>query len=58
MLRNSEEGCVLFDGNPCIIYEARPKTCRDFPHIAVGTHSLGGRLFDALEDNKHLTGYL
>jgi Fe-S-cluster containining protein len=69
-LRSSKEGCVFLDGNLCMIYEARPKTCRDFPHVAVGTHSLGGRqsslarwaalcpiIFNALESYKHLTGY-
>lgn len=69
-LRNSEKGCVFLDGNLCMIYEARPKTCRDFPYVGVGTHSLGGRqsslarwaalcpiIFNALERYKHLTGY-
>ena len=53
-----------------MIYEARPKTCRDFPHVSVGTHSLGGRqsslarwaalcpiIFNALESYKHRTSY-
>lgn len=66
-LLNSGEGCVFLDGNLCMIYEARPKTCRDF---AIGTHSLGSRpsslarwaalcpiIFNALESYKHLTGY-
>jgi Fe-S-cluster containining protein len=70
ILRNSQEGCVFLDGNLCTIYEVRPKTCRDFPHVAIGTHSLGGRqssharwaalcpiIFNALETYKHLTGY-
>jgi Fe-S-cluster containining protein len=70
ILRSSKEGCVFLDGNLCMIYEARPKTCRDFPHVAAGTHSLGGRpsslarwaalcpiIFNALESYKHLTGY-
>ena len=70
ILRNSKEGCVFLDGNLCMIYEARPKACRDFPHVAAGTHSLGGRqsslarwaalcpiIFNALEDYKHVTGY-
>jgi Fe-S-cluster containining protein len=69
-LRNSEEECVFLDGNLCMIYEVRPKTCRDFPHVAIGAHSLGGRqssharwaalrpiTFNALESYKHLTGY-
>jgi Fe-S-cluster containining protein len=70
ILRNSGEGCVFLDGNLCMIYESRPKTCRDFPHVAVGRHSLGSRqsslarwaplcpiIFNALEEYKHLTGY-
>lgn len=70
ILVNSGEACVFLDGNFCMIYEARPKTCRDFPHVAVGTHSLGGRqssfarwatlcpiIFNALESYKRLTGY-
>ena len=69
-LLNSGEACVFLDGNLCMIYEARPKVCRDFPHVAIGTHSLGSRpsslarwaalcpiIFNALESYKHLTGY-
>jgi Fe-S-cluster containining protein len=69
-LRSSAEGCVFLDGNLCMIYEARPKACRDFPHVSVGTHSLGGRqsslarwaalcpiIFNALESYKRHTGY-
>jgi Fe-S-cluster containining protein len=53
-----------------MIYDARPKTCRDFPHVAGNTQSLGSRtsslarwaalcpiIFNALESYKHLTGY-
>lgn len=70
ILRNSDGGCVFLDGNLCTIYDARPKTCRDFPHVSVGTHSLGARqssharwaalcpiIFNALESYKHRTGY-
>lgn len=70
ILRNSGQGCVFLDGSLCTIYEARPKACRDFPHVAVGNHSLGGRpasldrwaalcpiIFNALELYKHVTGY-
>jgi Fe-S-cluster containining protein len=70
ILRDSGDACVFLDGNLCMIYEARPKTCHDFPHVAVGTHSLGSRpsslgrwaalcpiIFNALEEYKHLTGY-
>lgn len=70
ILRNSGEGCVFLDGNLCMIYASRPKACRDFPHVAVGEHTLGSRpsslarwaalcpiIFNALEAYKHLTGY-
>jgi uncharacterized protein len=69
-LLNSGSGCIFLDGNLCMIYEARPKTCLDFPHVAVGTHSLGSRpssldrwaalcpiIYNALESYKHVTGY-
>lgn len=69
-LLNSEEGCVFLDGNLCLIYEARPRACREFPHIAPGWNSLGARpasrdrwvalcpiLFNAIEEYKHTTGF-
>jgi uncharacterized protein len=69
-LLSSGEGCAFLDGNLCMIYEARPKICRDFPCVEAGTHSLGGRpsslarwaalcpiIYNALESYKHLTGY-
>lgn len=70
ILRTSRDGCVFLEGNLCSIYEARPKPCRDFPHVASGTHSLGGRvsslcrwasscpiIYNALEAYKHMVGY-
>jgi Fe-S-cluster containining protein len=70
VLKNSGEGCVFLDGNLCMIYDARPKTCRDFPHLAAGTHSLGSRpasldrwaalcpiIYNAIEQYKRLLGY-
>ena len=70
ILRNSGDACIFLERNLCMIYEARPKTCREFPHITVGKHSLGSRLssherwaarcpiiFNALESYKNLVGY-
>ncbi|MDX1982737.1 MAG: YkgJ family cysteine cluster protein [Bryobacteraceae bacterium] len=67
---SGKEGCVFLDGTLCTIYEARPATCRDFPHVGIGARSLGSRpsslarwaalcpiIFNALEDYKRLTGY-
>ena len=69
ILKN-DGGCVFLDGNLCLIYEARPTTCRTFPHVAVGEHSLGSRpaslarwaslcpiIYNALEEYKHVTGF-
>ncbi len=70
VLRSTRDGCIFLDGTLCVVYEARPKTCRDFPHVALGTHSLGSRVsslcrwaslcpivFNAIESFKHLMGY-
>jgi Fe-S-cluster containining protein len=70
ILASSRQGCVFLSGNLCSIYAARPKACRDFPHVGADTHTLGGRpssharwaalcpiIFNAIETYKHLTGF-
>lgn len=70
ILKTSEPGCVFLDHNLCMIYEARPQACRNFPHVATGTHSLGSRrasmnrwaplcpiIFNSLESYKRITGF-
>lgn len=70
ILKSRAGGCVFLDGNLCVIYDARPQTCRDFPHVARGAHSLGSRrssvdrwaalcpiVYNALEDYKRLLGF-
>jgi uncharacterized protein len=69
-LRTNKNGCVFLEDNRCRIYPARPEACRNFPHVAPGTHSLGSRLeshcrwtplcpilFNAFEEYKHLVGF-
>lgn len=70
ILQNVKDGCVFLDGNYCLIYSARPKSCRDFPHVSAGERSLGSRpsshghwaalcpiIFNAIELYKHITGF-
>ncbi|MBI5283189.1 MAG: YkgJ family cysteine cluster protein [Candidatus Solibacter usitatus] len=44
LLRHSAGQCVFLDGNLCMIYEARPRSCREFPHLTLDHESLGSRL--------------
>jgi Fe-S-cluster containining protein len=70
VLRGQGGGCVFLEGNDCLIYEARPRTCREFPHITPGVRSLGARqasharwaalcpiIYNALEEEKRRRGY-
>jgi Fe-S-cluster containining protein len=70
ILRRRETGCIFLDGNDCTIYEARPDTCRDFPHLMRGTGSFESRMwqmvdratycpivYNSLEEFKELTKF-
>jgi uncharacterized protein len=70
ILRHSKDGCVFLDGNLCMVYEARPRACQEFPHLSVSTRSLGSRMssvfrragfcpivYNVLESYKKLIGY-
>ena len=45
ILKRTEAGCVFLSGNDCTVYEARPKTCREFPHLAKGPGSFLSRMW-------------
>jgi Fe-S-cluster containining protein len=70
ILKNEHDACVFLDGNLCLIYDTRPTACRDFPHVAPHSHTLGARfesicthaslcpiLYNALEAYKHQVGF-
>lgn len=70
LLKQQDDACVFLDGGVCMVYEARPEACRQFPAIALHADLLGNRLpsvcrqaaicpvvFEALEEFKHLTGF-
>jgi Fe-S-cluster containining protein len=49
ILRRRENGCIFLEGNDCTIYEARPDTCRDFPHLMRGAGSFESRMWQMVD---------
>ena len=45
ILKRTESGCVFLSGNECTIYESRPRTCVDFPHLVRGSGSFLNRMW-------------
>lgn len=45
VLKRNSGGCVFLEGNLCGVYDARPNTCEDFPHLIRGSGSLVSRLW-------------
>jgi len=46
VLKRNEDGCVFLEGNLCGVYDARPQTCSNFPHLTRGAGSLVSRLWE------------
>lgn len=68
--RDEQAGCVFLSGNECTVYEHRPSSCADFPHLARGARSLESRMwampdratycpivYNTLEEWKKETGF-
>ncbi len=49
ILRRTGHGCVFLDGNDCTIYEDRPDTCRNFPHLVRGAGSIASRMWQFID---------
>lgn len=49
ILRRQESGCIFLEGNDCSIYEARPDTCRNFPHLVRGAGSFESRMWQMVD---------
>jgi Fe-S-cluster containining protein len=47
--RSDDEGCVFLSGNDCLVYEARPSNCSDFPHLIRGQGSFHSRMWDMID---------
>lgn len=70
ILRRRETGCIFLEGNDCTVYDARPDTCRNFPHLVRGAGSFESRMwqfidratycpivYNALEAYKEITNF-
>lgn len=49
ILRRTEKGCVFLDGNLCTVYDDRPSTCVDFPHLVRGAGSIPSRMWEMID---------
>jgi Fe-S-cluster containining protein len=70
ILRRNEVRLHFSDGNDCTIYEDRPDTCRNFPHLVRGAGSIESRMwqmidratycpivYNSLEEYKEIVGF-
>jgi len=46
ILKRNESGCVFLNGNDCLVYEVRPASCVDFPHMVRGSGSVTAKMWD------------
>jgi len=46
ILKRGESGCVFLNGNDCLVYEVRPASCEDFPHVVRGSGSVTAKMWD------------
>jgi Fe-S-cluster containining protein len=49
ILRRTEQGCVFLEGNLCSIYEGRPATCRNYPHLVRGDGPISTRMWQMVD---------
>ena len=45
ILKRTEQGCIFLNGNECLVYDGRPASCQDFPHLVRGPGSLLHRMW-------------
>lgn len=49
ILRRDQNGCVFLDGTLCSVYEARPGTCENYPHLVRGQGSIATRMWQMVD---------
>lgn len=47
--RDPERGCVFLSGNECTVYDVRPASCEDFPHMVRGAGSIPSRMWQFID---------
>jgi uncharacterized protein len=45
IIKRNPDGCPFLVGNLCSVYDDRPSTCQDFPHLVRGAGSLVSRMW-------------
>jgi Fe-S-cluster containining protein len=46
ILRRTPDGCVFLEGTVCMVYDQRPASCQDFPHLVRGPGSFVSRMWE------------
>jgi Fe-S-cluster containining protein len=49
ILKRSEAGCVFLKNNLCSVYEARPRSCANFPNLVRGEGSIASRMWQFVD---------
>jgi len=49
VLKRDDNGCQFLIGNECSVYEARPSSCQNFPHMMRGAGSFHSRMWDMVD---------
>jgi len=47
--RDDQTGCVFLDGKTCTVYESRPASCENFPHLIRGQGSIPARMWQFID---------
>ena len=49
ILKRTESGCVFLKDNLCSVYEARPRSCMNFPNLVRGDGSIASRMWQMVD---------
>ncbi len=49
ILKRTKSGCVFLKDNLCSVYEARPRSCANFPNLVRGDGSIASRMWQMVD---------